>query len=158
LEIIKTDDPHPGQIQAVHLNKRGFLMKKSWYWTTMISSVLFASFSTIHLIDNFLHEVPGEFNPSVPFTKLFTLFIIISIFGLMVGAAKLSRTSFQGLLIAGSLITAAQFTKSFPEIYQPGPWRSGVSSVLIIVGLTISAITLMISSYMSWRFTKRKPG
>lgn len=122
----------------------------------MISSVFFVSFSAIHLIDDFINDIPAEFNLSVPFTELLTFFYVFSIVGLIIGAAKHSQTSFIGLSIAGLLITAAQLTKSFPEILQPGPWRSGFSSVQIVIGLTLSAMVLMISSFMSWGLAKSK--
>lgn len=129
-------------------------MNRFWYRITLISSVLFTSFSTVHLIDDFLNDIPAEFNLGVPFTELLTFLFIVSIIGLIIGAAKKSQISFLGLSIAGLLITAAQLTKSFPEILQPGPWRSGFSSVLIVIGLSISSTVLMISAYLSWRLSK----
>ena len=129
-------------------------MKKVWYWITIISSLFFTSFSTVHLIDDFLNDIPAEFNLSVPFTEFLTFLFIFSLVGLIIGAVQKSPTSFLGLSIAGLLVTAAQFTKSIPEILQPGPWRSGQSSVFSVIGLTFSSTILIISAFISWRFFK----
>ncbi len=101
-------------------------MKRSWYWITLISSVLFVSFSTIHLIDDFLNEIPKDYKLSVPLTELLTFLYVLSILGLIIGAATYSQISFIGLSIVGLLITAAQLKKTIPEIFKPEPWRSGL--------------------------------
>jgi hypothetical protein len=103
------------------------------------------------LIDDFLVNVPLEFNLTVPVTQLLALGYMIALVGLIAAASHYSRAGYLGLTIAGFLISSAQFAKSIPEMLLPGPWRLGLSSELHAIGLTISGVLMMVTSFLTWR-------
>ncbi len=125
-----------------------------WHSLTIASAVAFSGFSAVHLIDDFLAGVPREFNLSVPLTELLALAYMMALVGLIAAASRQSPTGYLGLAVAGSLIGLAQFVKSIPEILQPGPWRLGLSSEVLALGLTVSAVLLTMSSILAWRTTR----
>lgn len=132
----------------------GGLRVSKWHRLAIACAVVFSGFSTTHLIDDFLANVPQEFNLPVPLTEFLALGYMIALVGLVAAAASQSRTGYLGLAIAGFLISSAQFAKSIPEMLQPGPWRFGLSSALHSVGLAISGVLMMASSLLARRDTK----
>jgi len=122
-----------------------------WHWPSVGSAVAFSAFSTVHLIDDFLSDVPLEFHLSIPVTEVLALAYMVALVGLTVAASHYSPAGYLGLAIAGLLISLAQFTKSAPEILLPGPWRSGLSSELLAAGLTVSALLTMLTSFLAWK-------
>ena len=122
-----------------------------WHIAGIGCSVMFSGLSAVHLIDDFLADVPREFNLSVDLTLLLSLAYMVALVGLIAAAAARRRTGYLGLAIAGLLITLAQMLKSIPEMMLPGPWRAGPSSEWIAVGLVVSAFATMITSFLAWR-------
>ena len=133
-------------------------MKRSkWHWPAIASAVSFAAFSAVHLIDDFLFDVPLEFHLSVPFTLLLALAYMVALVGLVAAAAGGSPAGYLGLAIAGVLIALAQLLKSMPEILQPGPWHAGLASELVAIGLGLSAALTAVASFLAWRTSSREP-
>ncbi len=124
----------------------------------MVSAVAFVAFSAVHLIDDFLFDVPLEFNLSVPFTLLLALGYMAALAGLVATAGGGSTTGYLGLAIAGFLIGLAQLLKSVPEMLRPGPWHSGAASELTAIGLGFFAATTMVFSLFAYRTSSRRPG
>ena len=129
-----------------------------WHNPAIASAVALAAFSAVHLIDDFLADVPLEFNLSAEATELLALAYMIALVGLVAVGSNHSRTGYLGLAIAGLLISIAQFTKSVPEILLPGPWRAGLSSELLALGLTLSAALTMATSFLAWRRVSGRVG
>jgi hypothetical protein len=127
------------------------LTGSKWHRPTIATAVVFSGFSAVHLIDDFLADVPREFHLTVEVTELLALGYMIALIGLIAAAAAYSRAGYAGLAIAGLLISIAQLAKSVPEILLPGQWRAGLSSELLAVGLTASATLTMITSFLAWR-------
>ena len=134
------------------------MRRSKWHWPTIISAVAFAAFSAVHLIDDFLFDVPLEFHLSVPFTLLLALAYMAALVGLVAASATRSPTGYLGLAIAGLLITLAQLLKSAPEMLQPGPWHAGAASELAAIGLAVSAAVTAVISFLAWRASPRQPG
>jgi uncharacterized oligopeptide transporter (OPT) family protein len=134
------------------------LKPSKWLTLTIVSAVAFAAFSAVHLIDDFLFDVPLEFHLSVPFTLLLALAYMAALVGLVAAAAGRSSTGYLGLAIAGLLIALAQLLKSAPEILQPGPWHAGLASELAAIGLGASAAATLVASLLAWRSSSRPPG
>ena len=129
-------------------------MKASkWHRASISSAVVFAGFSAVHLIDDFLFDVPMEFHLTIAFTEVLALAYMIALVGLIAAASHQSPTGYLGLTIAGLLITLAQILKSAPEILQPGPWHSGAPSDLPAAGLAVSATASAITSALARRGT-----
>jgi hypothetical protein len=122
-----------------------------WHWPSVVSAVLFCGFSAVHLIDDFLANVPFEFHLTVPATLLLALAYMIAIVGLTAAASHHSPTGYLGLAIAGLLISLTQLAKSLPEILLPGPWRSGFASEFLAVGLAVSAALTGVTAFFAWR-------
>ena len=134
-------------------------MKRSkWNSPAIVSAVAFAAFSAVHLIDDFLYDVPLEFHLSVPMTLLLALAYMAALVGLVAAAAGGARTGYLGLVIAGLLIALAQLLKSAPEILEPGPWHSGSASELAAMGLGLSAAATTFFSFLAWRAPSQLPG
>ena len=134
-------------------------MKPStWHSPAIVSAVAFAAFSAVHLIDDFLYDVPLEFHLSVPITLLLALAYMAALVGLVAAAAGGSRTGYLGLAIAGLLIALAQLLKSAPEMLEPGPWHSGSASEFAAIGLGLSAAGTTIFSFLAWRAPSQQPG
>ena len=121
-----------------------------WHRSAVACAVVFSGFSATHLIDDFLANVPQEFNLTVPITELLALGYMVALVGLVAAAASHSRTGYLGLAIAGLLISSAQLVKSVPEMLEPGPWRLGLSSEVQAVGLVISGVLMMVTSILAW--------
>ncbi len=133
-------------------------MKRSkWHSPAVVSAVAFAAFSAVHLIDDFLYDVPLEFHLTVPTTLLLALAYMAALVGLLAAAAGGSRTGYLGLAIAGVLIALAQLLKSAPEILAPGPWHSGSASELAATGLGLSAAATMFLSLLALRAPSQLP-
>ncbi len=122
-----------------------------WHNASIVSAVLFSGLSAVHLIDDFLAEVPREFHLSVDFTLLLSLAYMVALVGLIAAASARRRTGHLGLALAGLLIALAQILKSIPEMMLPGPWRAGPASEWIAISLAVSAFVTMITSYLAWR-------
>ena len=134
-------------------------MKRSkWNSPAIVSAVAFAAFSAVHLIDDFLYDVPLEFHLSVPMTLLLALAYMAALVGLVAAAAGGARTGYLGLVIAGLLIALAQLLKSAPEILEPGPWHSGSASELAAMGLGLSAAATTFFSFLAWRAPSQLAG
>jgi len=127
-----------------------------WHTPTIVSSVAFAAFSAAHLIDDFVSDVPREFNLTVPITLLLALAFMAALVGLVAAAASHSPRAYLGLTIAGSIIALAQLLKSAPEMAQPGPWHLGLPSELLAVGLGVSAVLTAVFSLLAWRDTRNR--
>jgi hypothetical protein len=125
-----------------------------WHQITVVSAVLFASFSAAHLIDDFIFGVPSEFHLSVPDTLLLSLGYMIALVGLVASASQRTPAGYLGLAIAGTVIALAQLLKSLPEILEPGPWHSGAPSELLAGGLGLSAAVTAVASFQARRTTK----
>ena len=122
-----------------------------WHWPSIISAVAFAGFSAVHLIDDFISDIPREFNLTIPVTEFLALAYMVALVGLIAAASHRSPTGYLGLAIAGLLISITQLTKSVPEILRPGPWREGLSSELLAAGLAVSAVLTMVAGFLAWR-------
>jgi hypothetical protein len=123
-----------------------------------VSAVAFTAFSAVHLIDDFLFDVPAEFKLSVPFTLLLSLAYMAALVGLVAAAASRSPTGYLGLSIAGLLIALAQLLKSASEMAQLGPWHSGLPSELVATGLGLFAAVTAVVSFLAWRASSRISG
>jgi hypothetical protein len=133
------------------------LKLSKWHSPALVSAVAFAAFSAVHLIDDFLYDVPHEFHLSVPTTLLLALAYMAALVGLVAAAAGGSRTGYLGLAIAGLLIALAQLLKSAPEILEPGPWHLGWASELAAMGLGFSAAATTFFSVLAWRAHSQLP-
>ena len=122
-----------------------------WPVPSLVCAVAFSGFSAVHLIDDFLAEVPFEFHLTVPTTEFLALAYMIALVGLIAAASRQSPAGYLGLAIGGLLITLAQLTKSLPEILRPGPWRLGPVSEVLALGLGVAALLTAITSYLAWR-------
>jgi hypothetical protein len=132
------------------------LNRSRWHSPAIVSAVAFAAFSAVHLIDDFLFDVPLEFHLSVAFTLLLAWAYMAALVGLVAAAASRSPRGYLGLTIAGLLIAVAQFLKTAPEMLEPGPWHSGVASELAAVGLGLSAAATAVASFLAWRDTSQQ--
>ncbi len=124
-----------------------------WHSTAIVSAVAFSAFSAVHLIDDFLFDVPLEFHLSVQITLILAFVFMGALVGLVAAAAGGSRAGYLGLSIAGVLIALAQLLKSVPEMLRAGPWHGGLPSEAAAVGLGISAAASAITSFLAWRDT-----
>ena len=122
-----------------------------WHWPSIVSAVAFASFSAVHLIDDFVSDIPREFRLTIPVTEYLALAFMAALIGLIAAASHRSPTGYLGLATAGLLISLTQLMKSLPEILRPGPWRQGLSSELLAVGLAVSAILTTVTAFLAWR-------
>ena len=112
---------------------------------------LFVGFAAAHLIDEFLFGAPAEFHLSEAVTEMLSLAFVAALAGLVALAGRGSRTSYLGLMIIGSVIAAADLAKHGAEMAQPGPWRSGVVSAFLAIGLVLSGSLTAVLAYGQWR-------
>jgi hypothetical protein len=112
---------------------------------------LFSGFSAAHLIDEFLWGAPAEFHLSIEGALILALIFITSLVGLVALAGRGRRGGYLGLAIIGTLIGLADLLKHVPEILRQGPWRSGVLSEFLVLGLTLSALFTAASSIRALR-------
>ena len=120
--------------------------------TAMLAAgAAFLGFSAAHLIDEFLWGAPQEFHLQVGTTLVLALLFITALAGLLAGAAMRRPTSTFGLVLIGGLIAAADLLKHGPEIAMAGPWRSGVLSIVLALGLTLSAGLTAVFAFLTWR-------
>jgi hypothetical protein len=124
-----------------------------WHAASIICAVAFEGLSAGHLIDDFVSNVPAEFNLSVPATEGLALAYMMALVGLVAAAAVHSRTAYLGLIVAGSLIGLAQLLKSLPEILAPGPWHLGLVSEALALGLLAASAATVLTSFIAWRLS-----
>ena len=117
----------------------------------LATGTAFVGFSAAHLIDEFLWGAPQEFHLPVETTLILALLFVAALAGLLAGAAMRRPTSIFGLGLIGALIAVADVTKHGPEIIAAGPWRSGLVSMLLAVGLTLSASLTALFAFAAWR-------
>ena len=117
----------------------------------LATGAAFVGFSAAHLIDEFLWGAPQEFHLPVETTLILALLFVAALAGLLAGAAMRRPTSIFGLGLIGALIAVADVAKHGPEIIAAGPWRSGPVSVLLAVGLTLSAALTALLAFITWR-------
>jgi len=117
----------------------------------LVAGVAFVGFSAAHLIDEFLWGAPQEFHLAVGTTLVLALLFVTALAGLLAGAAMGRPTSIFGLGLIGALIAVADIAKHGPEIITAGPWRSGLVSILLAVGLTLSASLTALFAFVAWR-------
>ncbi len=117
----------------------------------LATATAFVGFSAAHLIDEFLWGAPQEFHLPVETTLILALLFVAALAGLLAGAAMRRPTSIFGLGLIGALIAVADVAKHGPEIIAAGAWRSGPVSVLLAVGLTLSAALTAILAFITWR-------
>jgi hypothetical protein len=122
-----------------------------WHWPSVLSAVAFSAISAVHLIDEFQWGAPFEFHLTVQVTEILALAYLIAVIGLTVAASHQSPTGYLGLAIAGSLIAVADLSRHGMEMLAEGPWRSGLPSELLAVGLTVSALLTAVTSFLAWR-------
>ena len=132
-------------------------MKTSiWHRGTVIAAVFFSAFSAVHLIDDFISDVPSEFNLGTPVTLFLAFAYMLSIAGLLGATSHKSPIGYFGLGVAGVLILLAQLLKSVPEMLEPGSWHLGLASEIAAIGLAISGAMTAVCSFMSWRIVRSK--
>ena len=117
----------------------------------LAAGTAFVGFSAAHLIDEFLWGAPQEFHLAVGTTLVLALLFVTALAGLLAGAAMGRPTSIFGLGLIGALIAVADIAKHGPEIIAAGPWRSGLVSILLAVGLTLSASLTALFAFVAWR-------
>jgi hypothetical protein len=117
----------------------------------LVSASLFVGFAAAHLIDEFLFDAPAEFHLSETTAQILSLVFVAALAGLVALAGRGSRTSYLGLVIIGSVIAAADVAKHGAEMAQPGPWRSGVVSEFLAIGLVLSGSLTAVLAYGQWR-------
>jgi hypothetical protein len=122
-----------------------------WHKLTLVSGVAFAGFSAAHLIDEFVWGAPAEFHLAESTTEILALAYMLAIIGLVVQAARGRRGGGLGLAIGGALIFAADVLKHGVEIAAPGVWRSGLVSVGLALGLTLSALLTTVAALRWWQ-------
>jgi hypothetical protein len=132
------------------------LRASNWHSATVVSAVFFSAFSAVHLIDDFLSDVPSEFHLDVTLTLFLSFAYMLSIVGLLVAASQRSSTGYLGLGIAGLLIFLAQLLKSVPEMLMPGPWHLGTASEIAAIGLGLFGAVTAICSFKTWRLAKSR--
>ena len=122
-----------------------------WSNRVIVAGSVFAGFGVAHLIDDFLHGVPAEFNLSNRAAQALGLAFFAALTGLAALAGRGSRRSYLGFAIIGSLLALADVLKHLPEVLQPGPWRSGWASEVFSIGLIVSGLAVAVTSYLAWR-------
>jgi hypothetical protein len=134
------------------------MSESAWKKLTIVSSVAMAGFSTVHLIDDFLFQVPQEFNLTVPFTQVLSLAYMIGLVGLIASSAGGSKDGYLGLSIAGILIALTQLAKSVPEMLLLHPWRSGLVSQVLAIGLLVASTSTSLAAFRVWRLGSMRGG
>jgi len=99
------------------------------YGRTIALYLVLAFFSTPHLIDDFLFDIPEEF-------------------GIPVHLAQGKRGGVIGAISMGIFLALAEILKHIPLIIQPGPYWSGWFSEGLIFGMIISGIGLAAAGFL----------
>lgn len=122
-----------------------------WSNRVVLAASIFAGFGVAHLIDDFLYGVPAEFNLSNEAAQVLGLAFFAALTGLAALAGRGSRKSYLGFTIIGGLLALADVLEHLPEILRVGPWRSGLISGTLSIGLIASGVVVAVISYLAWR-------
>ncbi|TET36493.1 MAG: hypothetical protein E3J69_03515 [Anaerolineales bacterium] len=122
-----------------------------WSNRVIVVSSIFAGFGAAHLIDDFLHGVPAEFNLSNPPTQLLAFAFFIALTGLVALAARGTRASYQGLITIGLLLALADTLYHVPEIVGAVTFRSGAASIFFAIGLIVSGLAMAAVAWFALR-------
>ena len=129
-------------------------LNKTWSLWVLIMSVVLVGFAIPHFVDDFLYNVPEEFNLSNPqaqvlggiFFALLTLSISL--------AARKEKRGYYGTAFFGFFLTAAAGLKHLDRILEPGPYWGGLISELSILGLMLSGLILGVVSLLAIRASR----
>jgi hypothetical protein len=103
-------------------------------------------FAIPNLIDDFLFNIPRDFEISIWFAQIFAgVFTFVLVFS----ALLCGRDKTSGYWLCASLailLILAVLLRQLPRMFQPGPYWSGLFSELLILGLLASSIVLLITS------------
>jgi hypothetical protein len=131
---------------------------KRWSNRVVIAAVLLAGFGAAHLIDDFLYGVPADFGLSNQFSQGLAVVYFIITSSFLVLAARGSRAGYLGNLALGLFLLLADLLKHGSEGLFSGPWRNGLFSRSLALGLMLSAVALVVVSYGAWQHARRSGG
>ena len=106
-----------------------------------------AFFSTPHLIDDFLFDIPAEFGISVHLTQFLAGVFILIYLGILIPLARGQKGGVIGAIIMGIFLALAGILKHIPLIIKPGPYWSGWFSEGLIFGMILSGIGLAVAGF-----------
>ena len=123
--------------------------QKSKFSIVIILYLILAFFSTPHLIDDFLFDIPAEFGISVHLTQFLAGVFILIYLGILIPLARGKRGGVIGAISMGIFLALAGILKHIPLIIQPGPYWSGWFSEGLIFGMILAGIGVSIAGFLA---------
>lgn len=109
--------------------------------------LLLAIFSIPHLIDDFLYDIPLEFGISNRFAQILAGVFILVFMVIFMELVRGNRRGVYGAMFMGSFLALAGILKHIPLMIKPGPYWSGWFSEGLIIGIIISGVGLVFTSW-----------
>jgi hypothetical protein len=122
--------------------------QKSKFSIVIILYLILAFFSTPHLIDDFLFDIPAEFGISVHLSQFLAGIFILIYLGILIPLARGQKGGVIGAICMGIFLTLSGILKHFPLIIKPGPYWSGWFSEGLIFGMILSGIGLALAGLL----------
>lgn len=126
-------------------------------WRNLVIGVglVLVFFSSPHLIDDFLYDIPAEFGLTNAQTQVLAGIFHTQLIVFFVLAARERKAGYYGLLFWGVFLALAGILKHLPHILQPEPYWSGAFSGALILGMIASGIALAVVTTLALRHLAR---
>jgi hypothetical protein len=128
---------------------------KKWSNRVVVAAILLTGFGAAHLIDDFLYGIPADFGLSNEFSQILAVIYFITISLLLVLAARGNKAGYIGNMGLGLFLLLADMLKHGGEGLFSGPWRSGLFSRSLALGVILTSIGLVVVSYGAWQDARR---
>jgi hypothetical protein len=123
----------------------------------VLNLVLLLGVAIPHLIDDFLYGIPAEFGLSNPQAQLLAgLFTIIGMLVLLL-VIKQKRSGYIAAGTLGIFLALAGILRHLPMILRPEPYWSGLFSESLIIVLILSGLSLSALSFFVLRVKRIAP-
>lgn len=120
-----------------------------WSNRVVFVAVIFVGFAVAHFVDEFLFDVPAEFNLSNEISQVLGFIFFSALVGLVALSARGGRSSYTGLMVIGCLLALADALKHIPEMLKPDPFRSGFVSIFFALGMIVTGLSTAAVAFLA---------
>ena len=127
---------------------------RQWSNRVVITALILITISSAHLIEDYLYGVHTTLGLNNVGGQVAAAVWYLLLAWLLVLAARGARRGYAGFAALGIFLTVADIVYHADELLFDWPYRAGVLSKLLSLGVIASAVALTLISYRAWRATE----
>ena len=124
---------------------------RRWSNRVVITVLVLIAISSAHLIEDYLYGVHTSLGMSNVGGQVAAAVWYLLLAWLLVLAARGERRGYAGFAIVGVFLTVADLLYHADELLFDWPYRAGVLSKLLSLGVIGCSVVLAVVSYRAWR-------